>query len=197
MWNSETSDVKIDVLVDFNGYLNSDDDFVLRECFITSLQSNAPEKLFVFKDKKDLAHMSYVQRLRIKEYVKKYGIDLKAGWYQVKKQKALLKKHAKCFKTIWVRDEDKRDVFRSVVGKKVDIKWLSDLGYDGGTRVEDERCGYHGKSEDTECAREEAVKMKSWLIPKLETIKLKVDDDNDVLKNLDKFNQNLTDLPYM
>ncbi|XP_044593728.1 uncharacterized protein LOC123271455 [Cotesia glomerata] len=194
MWNSGNPGVKIDVLVDFNGYLNSDEDFVLRECFITSLQSNGPEKLFIFKDKKDLANMSYIQRQRIKEYVKKYGIELKAGWYQVKKQKALLKKHAKFFKIIWVRDENKRDVFQLIVGKKVEIKCLSELGYDQETRVEDERCGYHGKSEDTECAREEAVKMIIWLIPKLESIKLKVDD---VLENLDKWNQSLTDLPYM
>ncbi|KAG6558477.1 MdBV-1-6 [Microplitis demolitor] len=191
---------KIDGIIEFNGYLDNENNFIMKECFIISimLDNNNPiEKLFIFKESNILDHVDSVKQNKINEYIEKYGINWKTGWYRKKIQKTILKRYLKFFKLIYVRDPQKHDLLVSIVGKRVEINCLSDLGYTEIESARTERCGYHENPDFTECAREEAIKMRLWLTPLIKSLKLKKSDrKNEIHDHIIQLHETNSALPF-
>lgn len=190
---------KMNTIIDFNGFFNSDDKYVIKEfsiCMIRDGSNEASPTLHeVSKFSMEWKALSKKNKTIYENYFKIYGIEWKTGTYLEKFVVQKLWEVLHNAKTVYLLYKGKRDLLANYLGEDLNFKfeYLQDLGFVFKPDLYT-KCRFHSNKSKNNCANDNVLKMVKWFTQKpIDHFRMNVTREKSLNQNLTPNTVNLGD----
>ncbi|XP_074114310.1 uncharacterized protein LOC141537310 [Cotesia typhae] len=182
--------LKMNTIIDFNGFYNSDDKYVIKEfsiCMIRDGSNEASSTLHgVSKFQMEWKALSKKNKTIYENYFKIYGIEWKKGTYLEKFVVQNLWEVLRNTKTVYLLYKGKRDSLANYLSDDLNFKfeYLKDLGFVFKPDLYT-KCRFHNNKSKNNCANDNVLKMVKWFTQKpIDHFRMNVTQEKSLNQNL-------------
>ncbi|XP_044581717.1 uncharacterized protein LOC123263208 isoform X1 [Cotesia glomerata] len=164
--------LKMNAIIDFNGFYNSGNEYVIKEYSIRLIRDGTNEETDglhrVSKKLTGWKVLSKNARNRYRDYFKTYGISWKTGTHGHKFIVKELWDVLRNSRTIYLLYEGKRNMLANYLGDELNFRfeYFKEMGFDFKPDLHTE-CRYHEHPKKNNCANDNVSKMVEWFTARI------------------------------